>query len=277
MAKPKRAMHNGGSGGPSDPNRPPASTSKLLPYELARYVRNQIETFGELERIAVHRYGIDEDLPHAMTSAGDIGSVMHDGVQVAFQAPNFTSREGNTYHVSDTIQTAQLKAVASRCSAIVTAELRKQLSLIDAPDVDPKGVGLWLGVVWRMCLHRGFVSKIDGRMHIEKPLSASYHTLGMLAAEAATEAGGDVVLPPPNASSEGQKTAMTKEARALAILTDHPEWSDADIAKAAGCSRTTLYRWERFRKAREILRTGRQLHPRGTKSAEGDIEAWDEE
>ena len=54
-------------------------------------------------------------------------------------------------------------------------------------------------------------------------------------------------------------------------------WTDTDIAKKAGCSRTTLYTFERFMAAREILRNGRDNGPRGRKLPDKGIEAWEEE
>jgi hypothetical protein len=71
----------------------------------------------------------------------------------------------------------------------------------------------------------------------------------------------------------GEKPA-SKRALALAVLQQHPEWSDTRIAKAAGCSRTTLYRWPFYVKARELLASGKKVRPRGSKSKDGVIEAW---
>lgn len=66
---------------------------------------------------------------------------------------------------------------------------------------------------------------------------------------------------------------MPKVSVALAILTQHPEWSDQQIAKAAGCSRTTLYRSPQFRGARAALASGRTERARGTKY-NGQVEAY---
>lgn len=76
--------------------------------------------------------------------------------------------------------------------------------------------------------------------------------------------------PPPPASGR-----PSKEALALAVLADHPDWSDTKIADAAGCNRTTLYTFRKFMAAREILREGRNNRPRGRKLSNGTIEAWD--
>ena len=87
----------------------------------------------------------------------------------------------------------------------------------------------------------------------------------------------------PKAQGERQgpsagKSGLSKEALAIAALKDHPEWSDAEIAKAAGCNRTSLYRMPDFLKARQILRQGKANIPKGSKNAEdGTLEAWDGE
>jgi hypothetical protein len=66
------------------------------------------------------------------------------------------------------------------------------------------------------------------------------------------------------------------EAKAVALLVAHPDWSDTDIAKAVPCHRTTLYSWNKFTAARGMLDKGRQSMPRGSKDAEtGDVEAWE--
>lgn len=71
---------------------------------------------------------------------------------------------------------------------------------------------------------------------------------------------------------------LSKKARALAALTDHPDWTDEQIAQAAGCHVKSLYRWKEFRLARELLKGGREEFPRGSKDGEsGELEAWDED
>ncbi len=68
--------------------------------------------------------------------------------------------------------------------------------------------------------------------------------------------------------------AVNKEAMALAILAQHPDWSDAEIARNAGCSRTSLYRWPKYVQAREILEQGKHNLPIGAKGQDGKLEAW---
>ncbi|MGD0786128.1 MAG: hypothetical protein ABR969_09995 [Sedimentisphaerales bacterium] len=74
-----------------------------------------------------------------------------------------------------------------------------------------------------------------------------------------------------------KRNNLTGEALALAMLVQHPDWSDTKIAKAVGVSRTTLYDWPKFKKAKEALKQGKNDIPRGSKNGEtGDIEAWDD-
>lgn len=69
---------------------------------------------------------------------------------------------------------------------------------------------------------------------------------------------------------------LSKEAKALAALIDHPEWSDQQIANAAGCKRESLYRMKRFTSAKAKLREGKGGMPRGRKDGgSGRVEAWD--
>jgi len=53
---------------------------------------------------------------------------------------------------------------------------------------------------------------------------------------------------------------IEKEALALAWLTMHPEWSDEQLAAKIGISRTSLYRFEKFKAARSLLKSGRQAY-----------------
>jgi len=72
-----------------------------------------------------------------------------------------------------------------------------------------------------------------------------------------------------------QKSGLGGEAAALACLIDHPEWSDKRIAKAIGLSRTSLYRYEHYKAAREMLKdSGKGALPEGYKTQDGRIEAY---
>lgn len=51
---------------------------------------------------------------------------------------------------------------------------------------------------------------------------------------------------------------IEKEALALAWLQMHPEWSDEQIAAKIGISRTSIYRFEKYKAARSLLKEGRQ-------------------
>jgi hypothetical protein len=75
----------------------------------------------------------------------------------------------------------------------------------------------------------------------------------------------------PLSDSDGLK----KRDIAMALKSRHPEWSDTKLAREAGVSRTSLYRWPEFSKAKEILEDGRKRLPRGSKQNKS-VEAWDE-
>jgi hypothetical protein len=65
------------------------------------------------------------------------------------------------------------------------------------------------------------------------------------------------------------------EARALALLTDHPDWTDTRIAEVLQCNRGSLYRLDKFKAARELLkRDGIASADHGSR-ADGRIEAWE--
>jgi hypothetical protein len=73
-------------------------------------------------------------------------------------------------------------------------------------------------------------------------------------------------------------SGLTGEAQAVALLVQHPEWSDSQIADAVGCARTSLYRWPKFTISRAALQQGRREIVTGRKDAEtGDLEAWDQD
>jgi hypothetical protein len=79
-----------------------------------------------------------------------------------------------------------------------------------------------------------------------------------------------------SAASDTQPT-LGKEARALALLTEHPGWTDAEIARNVPCSRTSLYRFKKYVQARELLESTRMETARGSKTKGGEIEAWNDE
>jgi hypothetical protein len=73
------------------------------------------------------------------------------------------------------------------------------------------------------------------------------------------------------------KLCLSKEALALAALKDHPEWTDSQIAKAAGCKRTSLYDMPAFVKAKAMLKVGKKDLPKGRKDKDGRVEAWEKD
>jgi len=89
-------------------------------------------------------------------------------------------------------------------------------------------------------------------------------------AAALAELGRPAVSPPADA-----RPTLSREAHAVALLRDHPEWSVRRIAQACGCSPATLYRSSLFTKARAAMRDA-SPPPRGRKIG-GQIEAWDDD
>ena len=87
----------------------------------------------------------------------------------------------------------------------------------------------------------------------------------------------DAVSSAPDAIAEQARPALSKKAKALAVLVEHPDWTDGQIANAAGCHVKSLYRWSEYVAGRELLRKGRENAARGTKDADSrDLEAWKE-
>lgn len=79
------------------------------------------------------------------------------------------------------------------------------------------------------------------------------------------------------AAGEKNEDALTGEAKALALLVQHSDWSDTKIAKTVGVNRTTLYDWPKFKKAKEALKQGKTSLPKGSKKGEtGNVEAWED-
>lgn|GEM_PF-1500205 len=79
--------------------------------------------------------------------------------------------------------------------------------------------------------------------------------------------------------SARSNTGLTKLEQALALLVNHPDWTDTRIAGAVGVHRTTLYKpkWRTFQRAREAILSGRDELPSGSKSGRtGLLEAWDQ-
>lgn len=76
-----------------------------------------------------------------------------------------------------------------------------------------------------------------------------------------------------------ESESTSHEARALALLVEHPDWTDKQIAEHIPCHAKSLYRWPRFKVARQAEKQGRNDLPRGTKYPDDDgssqVEAWD--
>jgi hypothetical protein len=71
---------------------------------------------------------------------------------------------------------------------------------------------------------------------------------------------------------------LNTEAKAVAVLTDHPDWTNKDIAEHIGCHPKTLSRLPLFKAARGFLKEAHKKNvARGSKwpSDGGGVDAWD--
>lgn len=90
--------------------------------------------------------------------------------------------------------------------------------------------------------------------------------------------------PPPIESADTGATrakprsqVLSQEAKALAALADHPDWTDHQIAQAAGCHVKSLYRMKKFVSAKAVLKLRRSDLPTGRKDREShNLDAWEE-
>jgi len=130
---------------------------------------------------------------------------------------------------------------------------------------DPGLLALLEARVWCVCAKQGATDRLDA---LETYLNR---------AKADIEAAGVVVEGGKAEVVESESTSH--EARALALLVEHPDWTDKQIAEHVPCHAKSLYRWPRFKAARNAEKQGRNDLPCGTKYPDGDgssqVEAWD--
>ena len=93
-----------------------------------------------------------------------------------------------------------------------------------------------------------------------------------------TDAMSPKDTPPRPAAEPEANVRPDPVAVAIAILKDHPKWSNRKVAQAAGCHHTTLGRSEFYRTAKARLREAQKERSikRGWKDKDGNIEAIDE-
>jgi hypothetical protein len=113
-------------------------------------------------------------------------------------------------------------------------------------------------------------------LEMERELRAMLDLCGRMEPQIAREAD---LLALNNADKAVESDSLSPEEKALALLVSHSEWSDAKIAKTVGVSRTSLYRWTKFKQARETMKNGRSsAAPRGVRDQRtGKIDAIDDE
>lgn len=81
-------------------------------------------------------------------------------------------------------------------------------------------------------------------------------------------------------NGEGTKTSkrVSKLAQALALLTYHPDWTNEQIAKGAGCNVKYLSQAKKFQAARKALKgTGQESQRRAGKHRGNDMDTYERE
>lgn len=82
----------------------------------------------------------------------------------------------------------------------------------------------------------------------------------------------EIALRKPSDSAEAPPSRLSKIGQALATLTEHPEWTNEQVAEAAGCHVVTLSKSRRFRDARKIIKGNGQIDRRDAQeSLEDDL------
>lgn len=76
--------------------------------------------------------------------------------------------------------------------------------------------------------------------------------------------------------TQDEKQSPKLETKAIAVLMEHPDWTNKKIAKVIGCHEKSLSRFERFRASRALLKKqGKDSIYRGYKDKEGNIDAYE--
>ena len=251
---------------------------------------------------------IDTDL------IGELHRLKHEFQNCALRAPTMTLwlsgfEDANRHPVAGTrLEHAELQSTSFAMSqfSLLIQRAGLHLTKFQPVELNPRdltdGVGIrdepdpyYRWVFWLFTLHnRGQIAfqRVEGteapedpgesRYLLANPAQASDVALDMLLLILARRGGelkADIIDKPLNSEADGpdDRTKLTGEALALATIVQYPEWTDIQVAKHIGYSRTSLYRWPRYREAKASLRASRADHPRGTRDGEtGSIEAWED-
>jgi hypothetical protein len=77
---------------------------------------------------------------------------------------------------------------------------------------------------------------------------------------------------------EPKKTRGKLLHHAVALLLEHPDWTNKQLAANLGCNAKSLSRFDRLKEMRRAMAAGRQDRPRGWKDGRtGHVEGWDDE
>jgi hypothetical protein len=120
-----------------------------------------------------------------------------------------------------------------------------------------------------MCIKRLVKALYQGTKVVELPIESFRDNQALILGTIATDGRGGFWMEEPEEEKmkpvlvilpEIKKKLRLKCELALACLMKHPEWTDAQIADHIGCSRTAMYRWQRYNAAREMLQNGRNKY-----------------
>jgi len=188
----------------------------------------------------------------------------------------------------ETVQRALEKAsrenVADLKAAIAKAEAENAAAWLDATGETPPRVTLnTLAAAVDWWQERAALAGIDPNKILDAAENVVWDfspiirgRLGLLKLQAAAIAAQEAAPTAGQGPAQNDAQAMSADARALAVLAEHADWTPTQIAKKIGVSRTSLYRLPQYQKARKLLkRSGQDEVAGGTKPAEGPMEAWD--
>ena len=86
-----------------------------------------------------------------------------------------------------------------------------------------------------------------------------------------------VIEDPVQSGSRSKARSLSLLAEALLLIANHPEWTALEYAKKLGCSKAKLYKNPHINRALKDRNTGSFRPPGGYKSADGGVDAFDEE
>jgi hypothetical protein len=164
----------------------------------------------------------------------------------------------------------------SACEAIRAAGLRAWLTAWTTllGECPPAAFGV---VPWNADLVRRLVYSCLAETELAAEIAPSFRQGEEIEVNAELEieavAGLDT-SPPPLAASATQQTT---EAKALALLLEHPEWTVKQFANEVGCTPRNLYKLPTFKAALEARKSTRNGRRKGFRSGNGTVDGYSSE